>query len=328
MTFSEPSGLTLFFFETYTAPKPPQVFMRIRSPFRSAHLLVLLLALAGVLAPRVFAAAQAGAREHTMYVSAVDSKGEPVEGLGPDAFVVQEDGRRREILHVSRAADPIDLALLVDNSAAAQSAMIDLRTALSNFVAKMAAGNQIAVIGLADRPTIITDYTNDPKKLSDAVKLFAMPSSGMTLLDALMETSKGLEKREAPRAVIVAVITDGTEFTNFYSKDVVREMVEAGAQLHLVGIGRFLHSEEHSIRERSFLLTEATATGGDTTTILASTGLDSTLQRLARELSSQYKVVYSRPESLIPPEKIEVSSARADVTMRGSLARGESRDIK
>jgi len=45
------------------------------------------------------------------------------------------------------------------------------------------------------------------------------------------------------------------------------------------------------------------------------------MQRLARELTSQYKVVYSRPESLIPPEKIEISSARADVTMRGSLAR-------
>ena len=47
------------------------------------------------------------------------------------------------------------------------------------------------------------------------------------------------------------------------------------------------------------------------------------MQRLARELSSQYKVVYSRPESLIPPEKIEISSARADLTMRGSQARDQ-----
>ena len=45
--------------------------------------------------------------------------------------------------------------------------------------------------------------------------------------------------------MIVPVVTDGTEFTNYYSKDVVRQMADAGAQLHLVGIGRFLHSEEH-----------------------------------------------------------------------------------
>jgi len=299
--------------------------MRIRSPFHPVHLLVLMLAVAVSTTPRLWAGGgQAGVNERTLYVSALDPKEEPVEGLGPDAFIVQEDGRRREILRVSKAIEPIDIALLVDNSTAARSAVIDIRASLSNFVAKMAPANQIAVIGLADRPTIIADYTNDPKKLSEAVKILSMPSSGMTLLDGLVETSRGLKKRETPRAVLLPVVTDGTEFTNYYSKDVVREMVEAGAQLHLVGIGRFLHSEEHSTRERSFLLTEGPkGTGGSATTILASTGLDQAMQRLARELSSQYKVVYSRPESLIPPEKVEISSARADLTMRGSQARDQ-----
>jgi len=283
-----------------------------------------MLALTALTTPRLSAGGQAGVNERTMYVSALDAKGEPVEGLGPDAFIIEEDGRRREILRVSKAIEPIDIALLVDNSTAARSAVIDIRTALANFVARMAPANQIAVIGLADRPTIITDYTNDPKKLAEAVKILAMPSSGMTLLDGLVETSRGLKKRETPRAVLLPVVTDGTEFTNYYSKDVVREMVEAGAQLHLIGIGRFLHSEEHSTRERSFLLTEGPrGTGGSETTILASTGLDQAMQRLARELSSQYKVVYSRPESLIPPEKVDISSARADLTMRGSQARDQ-----
>ena len=287
-------------------------------------LFALVLALTALTTPRLAAGGQAGVNERTLYVSALDAKGEPVEGLGPDAFIVEEDGRRREILRVSKAIEPIDIALLVDNSTAARSAVIDIRTALANFVAKMAPANQIAVIGLADRPTIITDYTNDPKKLAEAVKILAMPSSGMTLLDGLVETSRGLKKRETPRAVLLPVVTDGTEFTNYYSKDVVREMVEAGAQLHLIGIGRFLHSEEHSTRERSFLLTEGPrGTGGSETTIQASTGLDQAMQRLARELSSQYKVVYSRPESLIPPEKIEISSARAELTMRGSQARDQ-----
>jgi VWFA-related protein len=299
--------------------------MRITTRFRPAAVLAFVLAVAWLATSRPVAG-QAGARERTMYVSAVDSKGEPVEGLGPDAFVVTEDGRRREVLRVSRAIDPIDIALLDDNSAAARDAAIDLRRGLAAFVAKMAPGNQIAVITLADRPTIRTDYTDDPKKLAEAVKIFAMPDTGMTLLDALVETAKGITKRESARAVIVPVITDGTEFTNYFSRDVVRNLTDAGAQLHLIGIGRFLHSDEHSTRERSFLLTEGPkATGGQQVTLLASTGLEPALQRLARELSSQYKVVFGRPESLIPPEKTEVSSARADVTMRGSLAR-ESRE--
>ncbi len=50
------------------------------------------------------------------------------------------------------------------------------------------------------------------------------------------------------------------------------------------------------------------------------------MERLATELLSQYKVVYSRPESLIPPEKVErvVGTARGDDARRAS-SRGERR---
>ena len=157
-----------------------------------------------------------------MFVSAVDREGEPVAGLGPDAFQIREDGVKREVLRVSRATEPIDVAILVDNSAAASDDITFLRSSLSKFVARMAPGNRMAVIALADRPTILVDYTDDTKRLSDAVgRLFPMSQSGMTLLDAIFETTRGLAKRETPRAVIVPVFTDGVEFTNRYSKDIV-----------------------------------------------------------------------------------------------------------
>jgi VWFA-related protein len=267
--------------------------------------------------------AQRASREQTLYVSAVNDKGEPVEGLEPDTFLVREDGVRREVLRVSRATEPIDIALLVDNSAAADDAITFMRDGVSRFDALMAPNNQIAIIALADRPTILVDYTNDPKRLSAGVgRLFAMPMSGMTLLDALVETAKGLERREAPRAVVVPVITDGPEFTNRYYRDVSAAVRKAQAAIHMVSIGTFYHSEEQGIRERSFLLDEGPrTTGGQRISLLTPMGLPDAMQRLARELSSQYKVVYGRPESLVPPEKTEVSSARAGITMRGAPAR-------
>ena len=88
---------------------------------------------------------QVGARERALFVSAVDSKGEPVEGLGVTDFIVTEDGRRREVLRVSRATEPIDIALLVDNSAAAEGSIVPFREALRKFVAQMAGENQIAI---------------------------------------------------------------------------------------------------------------------------------------------------------------------------------------
>jgi VWFA-related protein len=268
----------------------------------------------------------ANTRERALFVSAVDKDGEPVTGLGPDAFIVREDGVRREVLRASRATEPIDIAVLVDNSTAASDEITFFREAVTKFVVKMAPGNNVALIGLADRPTILVDYTNDPKRLSDAAgRLFPMPQSGMTLLDAIIETSQGLGRRETPRAVIVPVITDGIEFTNRYSTDVVAALDRADAALHAVTIGQFSYSEEHGIRERSFLLSNGPSkSGGQQITLLSPHGLDQALQRLARELSSQYKVVYGRPQSLIPPERTEVSSAKAGVTMRGAPARGES----
>jgi VWFA-related protein len=293
-------------------------------PLRPLLALAILVAIVGAALRPGPLAAQANSRERTMFISAVDGDGEPVEGLGPEAFIITEDGRRREILRVSRASEPIDIALLVDNSQAASDEITFLRTSLAKFVATMAPGNHIAVITLADRPTITTDYTADPKRLSDAVgRLFSMGQSGATLLDAIVETAQGLRKRETPRAAIVPVITDGVEFSNRYSRDVTRALVEARAALHLVTIGLFAHTDEHSIRERSFLLDEGPRlSGGHRTNLLSPTGLDPALQRLARELKSQYKVVYGRPESLIPPEKIAVSSGKTGVTMRGTPARG------
>jgi VWFA-related protein len=272
------------------------------------------------------ASAQAQGRERTLFVSAVDDHGEPVEGLGPDAFIVRENGQRREVLRVSRATEPIDIALLVDNSQAATDEITFIRDGLSKFVAIMAPTNRLAIIALADRPTVFVEYTSDIARLNAGIgRLFAMSGSGMTLLDGIAETARGLEKREGPRAAVVPIVTDGIEFTNRYSRDVVETLTRAGAALHVVGMGTFQHTEEHAIRERSFLLDEGPRTsGGQRVTLLAPNALPSSLQRLARELSSQYKVVYGRPDSLFGFDELEIASARPGVTMRGTRARGET----
>jgi VWFA-related protein len=322
--FRLPKSLIAVSDGAYTAdracPQTHMPFTLIRSFVAVAALLAALAVLSST--PR---AAQA-TREGVMFVSAVDREGEPVPNLGPDAFQIREDGVRREVVRVSRATEPIDIAILVDNSAAARDDVTFLRNGLSNFVAKIAPGNHVAVIALADRPTILVDYTDDTKRLTSAVgSIFAMTQSGMTLLDAIYETTRGLARRETPRAVIVPVFTDGVEFTNRYSKDIVKALQEQDVALHMVSIGQFYHSEEHSTRERSFLLDAGPrGSGGQRISLLSPHGLDDALQRLARELSSQYKVVYGRPEQLITPERAEVSSTRAGVTMRGTRARGES----
>ena len=267
---------------------------------------------------------QAGARERTLFVSAVDSRGEPIEGLGMSDFVVTEDGRRREILRVSRAIEPMDVAVLVDNSAAATSAIMTIRRGLARFASTLGNTHQIAIVALADRPTIFVEYTSSRERIDQGIgRLFAMRGSGMTLLDAIVEVSAGLRRREATRAVVVPVITNGAEFSNRYSREVVAALVEASAALHGIVIGE-LGLGSIAERERAILFDAGTrTTGGQHVTLLIESAAEQALEKLARELTSQYKVVYGRPESLIPPEKIEVTAAKPGITMRGTPARGQ-----
>jgi len=263
-------------------------------------------------------------RERTMFVSAVDEKGEPVQGLGPRDFIVREDGAEREVLRVSRAIEPIDIAILVDDSAASEQLIPRVREALRPFIAKMSMGNQIALIGLADRPTILTNYTSNPTLLEKGIGLlWPRARAGSTLLDAIYEVSSGLERRETPRAVIIPVITDGGDFANRQYDQVMEEVKRAGVAIHAVTVGNFNSTDDEELRNRARVLAEGTRTsGGQRVNLLTPTAVQQALDRLARELSSQYKVVYGHPESLIPPTKFEVTARRPGITMRGAPARG------
>jgi hypothetical protein len=125
--------------------------------------------------------------------------------------------------------------------------------------------------------------------------------------------------------VVVAVTTNGVEYSTKYSRDTIENLNRAGAALHAITIGELPMTTDLD-RERLIVLGTATrASGGQYVVLLSELGLDQTMQRLARELSSQYKVVYSRPEEFLQPQKVEVASSRAGVTMRGTPARGQSR---
>jgi hypothetical protein len=294
---------------------------RLRTALLPLVALATLLTLDGAPAAR----AQSGSTERTWYVSAVNKQGVPVEGLGEDAFIVRENGARREILRISRAIDPIEVAVLIDNSTAATDELLHIRTALPKFISMLAPANPIALVGLADRPTILQPSTTDVKRLtSRAEGLFALPGSGMTLLDGMVEVSDGIAKRDASRAAIVAIFTDGTEFTNRYSKDVVESLRNARVAVHLLTIGTFAEDVEHANRERNFFLAQAPrATGGQQLSMVAPHAIAMNLERVARELSSQYKIVYARPDTLIPPDTVEISSAREGLIVRGTPDRGQ-----
>ncbi len=190
----------------------------------------------GVLALAISATLAAQAAERILYVSVFDEKTRaPITGLGPDAFAVKEDGVRREVLRVTPATSPMPVAVLIDNTEGATKTIADLRKALATFLRALDGIGPIALVSVADRPTILLDYTTDQKKLQDAAgRIFAVPNSGATLLDTIVEVSKGLEKREGDRAAIVIVTTENTEFSTLHYQQVLKDFSRSGATMNAV----------------------------------------------------------------------------------------------
>ncbi len=273
------------------------------------------------------AALGAQARERVAFVSVVDRQtGAPVTELTPRDIVIREDRVAREVLRVSRASGPLPVAILVDNSTAAEPAIADIRNALTSFVTALGDTGPVTLISMADRPTVVTDYTNTPATVVAGIqRIFSRPASGVTLLDAVLETANGLMKRESERAAIVVLSAGGLEQSSLHWSRVVERLAASGATLNVVNLsppGRATFDD--AARQRDTLLDRGvTSTGGFRRDVLSSMAFAPALADLARVLTTQFRVVYARPQTLIPPDSFAVAAAAPGHIAYGTAARGQ-----
>ena len=264
---------------------------------------------------------RAQAVQRSIYASALDQNGAPVPNLGPADFLVREDKVAREILSVAPATDPMQIAVLVDNSQAADPFIRDYREAIPTFINAIAADetgakHQIAIITLAERPTINTDYTFDMAlAIKGAQRIFSISGSGTYLLDGIIETSQGIVKKGLTRPVILAITTEGPEMSDRQYMTVLEPLRASGAAFHVIVVG----NPRNNNYDRSVVLDMGTRdTGGRNDTILTGTGLTNRLKQVATELTHQYRVTYARPTTLIPPEQVTIAAAKSGLTVRGT----------
>jgi VWFA-related protein len=265
----------------------------------------------------------AQAVQKAMYVSVVDQAGAPVPDLGPSDFIVREDDVTREVVSVAPADEPMQVAVLVDTSNVAREHIPYLRDAVPTFVNTLISGprNQVAIVGFGERPTILADYTSNSAVLKKATDLiWANPMSGPYLLDAILEISEGLTKREAPRPVIVAIAAEGQELSYRHDDQVLDRLRKSGAQLYVLMLGTPYSGRNEEARSREIVISRGPDdSGGRREQVLTAIGLGSRLKLLADQLRHQYRVTYSRPQTLIPPEKVTVRAKGAGRTARGAL---------
>lgn len=259
-----------------------------------------------------------GARTIDVYVSVLDN-GTPVKDLAAEDFTVREDGNAREVLKAGPATAPLTISILVDDSQAAEPVIQEMRRGLTAFVEQMQGKAEIALATFGERPTPIVDYTESTEALKRGItKIFSRQGAGAYLLDAIVEVSRGLQRREtAARPTIIALTVEGIEFSNIYYEPVLEDLKKSGATFHVLAIGTPSDSLTDEMRNRNLVIARGTSeTGGRRDQVLAASALPEKLKQLGNELLNQYVVTYSRPETLIPPEKVEVTVKRPGAEVR------------
>lgn len=267
----------------------------------------------------------AQANERIAFVTVVDrATGLPRTELRPADVIVREDGVSREVLRVAPASGAFPIAVLVDTSSEAEPAIPDIRNALTAFADALGAVGPVALVGLGDRPTVLVDYTSTPATFRAAIgRVFAQPSAGATVIEAIHETAGGLRRRESERAAIVLLSTSGPEMSNLHYEPALQRLTASGASLHAITLTRPGRTQfTDAVRQRDVLLDRGIrATGGVRRDVIASQSFPQALGDLGRVLAHQFRVVYARPETLIPPKAIEVLAASPDAVAYGRPAR-------
>ncbi len=131
--------------------------------------------------------------------------------LTPADFELKEDGKTRAVLKVEPMAEPLSVAVLLDDKG---SDINEIRSALAAFVARVQGRAEVSLISVVPTTMTVFDYTSStPTMMAGIQRLVwrAGPAGGL-ILGAVADAADELKRREVARPAIVVVTFEGEEF--------------------------------------------------------------------------------------------------------------------
>lgn len=295
--------------------------------------------------------------ERHVYVTVLDNQdGSPVSGLTAEHFAVREGGRDRRVVRVERLDTPMHVAIVLDTSFGPALPIDAFRTAVGDFVERLAAVHHVGLYTVAERPAQIVAFTRDTTKLRAAVAgLFARPESRAYFIDTIDLALRDLRAAEPARPVIVAFTTESIEASNATAATVMKQLIARFTSFHAISfsnsaavtsdairrdagntsvpgrsqmLGR-LSAEGEGDRERTRLLTQGTTlTAGSLQRIVTVTSLSAPLFKLASEFAYSYRLTFAGPPADKPLKDLQIGLLVEGVTVRAIAAPDMARQAR
>ena len=281
-----------------------------------------------------------------VFVTVLDKEGLPIEGLTTDHFAIMESGRERPVVKVEPLLVPMHVAVLVDTSALT-SPDESFRSAILEFVDRLASLNTVAVYSTGDRATPVVPFTKDQAQLRAGINgMLNAVHTRSAVVDGIDRALADLSAIEVARPVIISINAETSEASGKSAGSVIKRMIAQSTAFHSVSLSRGSNSGSatkagamssagiaassaamtslidagEGDRERTQLLEQGTrATGGGRQRITSTMALKGALHRIGNELSTSYRITFSRSGS-DKVKDLQVGIMLEGVTVRATPA--------
>jgi Ca-activated chloride channel homolog len=306
--------------------------------------------------------------------------GQIITGLKQKNFEIYEDGAKKDVTNFATPDAPITVTVVVDFSktasylGSASSRGFDpgkmemvrpVGLFLSRFI--QPPNDYASVIAFDIRPTPLTDFTNDPRRLNEVINLLLRNNPAFTdsnLFDAVkltlvggnadsvvLEDTKerkmnygGMVSVKAPRRAVVLVAT-GIDSMSKINYDQARKIIQnAGIPIYVIGTGEMflkLYDAQLSpvdsitglpgrltlLQAKNTLNTFAKESGGAYYPITFESEIPNALNSINAMLRSQYSLAYDAGEQKFDGKKRKLL-VKVDVNNDGQFDEGEQKQYE
>lgn len=231
-------------------------------------------------------------------VSVTDANGEPVKGLKPEDFRLEEEGRAQQLVTLGDPGEtPVELSLLFDVSGSVFEKFKFQQEAAARFlkqVLKPRDAGSIFVIGMESRMSL--PRTVDLNKILSGIQAVQPTKEGTAFFDTVADSAIYIGKTAGPgtRHVLV-VISDGEDNRSEKYKigEALQELQRNDCLFYAINpSGPSIWLNRVSVKGNDGMVALARQTGGASFLPAKFEDLDAVFKQIANELQSQYLLGY------------------------------------
>ena len=227
-------------------------------------------------------------------VSVLDEHKRPAPDLPVDAFQLFEEGVQQKIdIFESETKQPLDLALMIDASLSEHKEMPLEREAASHFIRQiLRPEDRMSVYYFDETVTLLAGFSENVATLQDAVRRIPA-GAGTSIYDAILLSSRAMEKRPNERRRVIVLVTDAGETTSRADFDAARKAaLRAEALLYTIVIRAVKNENGRNTAGEHALQTITETTGGAMFFPDSAQELPVIFDRIEQELRTQYRMAY------------------------------------